>query len=107
LANHPLALCFLSSATSNSLFVFGLVEVTFRAFGTARAWVDAKVFAEMLIAFLFFKFIVFQVFIVEYTIKPHSGKIISININMTPSAVTIALWWPNGSAKGFPTEVTH
>ena len=107
MADHPFALGFLSSATGNCLFIFGLVEVTFRAFGAAGARVYTEVLAEMLIAFLLFEFIVFEVLIFENTVKAHSRKIVSINIYVTPSAVAVPLWWPDGSAKGFAAEVTH
>lgn len=54
----------LACTARNGVFVFGLVEVTFAAFGAARARVDAEVFAEMAVVFWFLGFVVVGVVIV-------------------------------------------
>lgn len=54
----PFALGFFTCTPSNGFFVFRLVEVAFAAFSAGGAGVYSEVFAEVLVALWFFKFVV-------------------------------------------------
>jgi hypothetical protein len=58
LTDPPFPLGFLACAAGDGFFVFGLVEITFGAFGTAGPGVNPEVFAKVLVAFRFFELVI-------------------------------------------------
>lgn len=108
----PFTLSFLARFASHGFLVFGLVEIAFVAFGAARSGVDAKMFAEMLVALGFFKFVVLEEVVVGPRVrwdivKVTIGPAKDVRISVVVSAIFSALGWSNRRAKGFAAEIAH